>query len=521
MKLKKSVLMLSALLLVVGLQCVNAYDRDQIREKLLAIGMPESEITDSMLTKYVDFTNASLENEAKFDNEILAQLQKDNSAKWEEMKQQALKAQQEAEKKKAEEAASAAERQWEAIYSPQNLANPDFTEVAKKMFDAYPRIKKIIELASYGCAEYGGTGDWDNYSSEKEAMLKEVHNFLEIFKSTQMEGFYDYCCPPRYSVDHLLCKGFLALIYVTMEKKANVESMKNLISEIYVKYSNAIKKTYDLKERGNETMISLVPDNGDIIVGLFKDGKFVRAYVPTGKTISSDKLRWADYQQDSPYDGSGQHSNTYSPKLTSDHGLMMANKTIYGVVYGFIDFDWNLYVNQTFCKTFKEKLQYEYHDNSKYYSHPNFCWLVRLKNLSVPDTIEGDPYSKLKFLDANGNIHSNLVNTDDYYAFRGFTTKELLAKKEKEEEADAKAVQAKEQAKKAEQQASFNKIVARCKASNYVELSIYNIVALIERKYIVKAYKSGLYYMDVTNKWGAKRRLHIVDGYVVDQYILR
>lgn len=506
MKLKNSVLMLSALLLVAGLQCVNAYDRNQIREKLLAIGMPESEITDSVLTKYVDFTNASLENEAKFDNEILAQLQKDNSAKWEEMKQQALKAQQEAEKKKAEEAASAAKRQWEAINSPQNLANPDFTEVAKKMFDAYQNRKGKSNLETAG-------------------------NFLEIIKSAQIEGFYNYCFPRRYSIQDLWQEGYFIRFYDAMSEKANVESMKNAITELYVGYSNRIKKFFKLKEKGNETMITVTnyssddddsDDRSDSIVGLFKDGKFVRAYVPTDRLSDypiPEKISWADYQQDSPYDGSGHHSNTYSPKQTSEHGLMLANKSDDGVVYGFIDFDWNLYINKKFCTLFKDMLQYD--TRSEDYEFPQFCWLVRLKNLSVPDSIAGDLYSKLKFLDANGNIHSNLVYTEDYYSFRGFTTKELLSKKEKEEEADDKAEQAKEQAKKAEQQASWNKIVARCKASNYVELSIYNIVGLIEKKYIVKAYKSGATYMDVTNKWGAKRRLHIVDGYVVDQYILR
>lgn len=502
--------MLSALLLVAGLQCVNAYDRNQIREKLLAIGMPESEITDSVLTKYVDFTNASLENEAKFDNEILAQLKKDNSAKWEEMKQQALKAQQEADQKRATEAALEAKRKLDAINSPENLRNPNFSDAAKKIFDAYQDVKKIFKEKdndTYFKATFLPIDD------EKYLMIndRDVQNrVFSYIDSTQIGGFYTYLKSlqngDRFWSKNEATKPLVDAVIAKVKKKnvqENIDNIKNALAQLYTDYGNYVTKKFGFKEKGNEAMFSM-PDYPNF-VALFKNGKFYRALVPDKKSFTADKLLWNREYYYGTWLVVSDDSNYY-PTQTSDHGMMMAKSNGKGGWYGFIDFDYDLYVNQKFCEQFNELVN----DNKDLY------WLVRSNNLSVPEKIDGDPYSKLKYLDENGQIYTNLVSKDGEY-----TTKELIAKYEKQEEADTKAEQAKEQAKKAEQQASWNKIVARCKASNYVELSIYNIVGLIEKKYIVKAYKSGATYMDVTNKWGAKRRLHIVDGYVVDQYILR
>lgn len=523
MKLKKSVLMLSALLLVVGLQCVNAYDRDQIREKLLAIGMPESEITDSVLTKYVDFTNASLENEAKFDNEILAQLQKDNSAKWEEMKQQALKAQQEAEKKKAEEAASAAERQWKAINSPQNLANPDFTEVAKKMFDAYQEAKQELKKqdpSTYTQMTFLPIDDEKYLLINRQKVQERVFSCIDLLK---ISGFYMYISTV-YNDDwrnrltnefwskNSLTKPLVDAVIAKKKKNVqeNIDNIKNALAQLYTDYGNYVKNLYQLKEKGNEVMLTM--NDGDKINVLFKDGKFVRADVPAdalNRFPVPSNLKWLFYNGDRAYDAMSD----------SKYGIIIGQQLLSGKNYGFVDFNWSLYVNQYFCKLFKKMTEYHGDDYSASFDDLTFCWLVGLKNLSVPEKIEGDPYSNLKFLDADGKMHTNLIYKD-YCQFakglygEGYTTNEIIAQNKKDELAEAKE-------EKAKKQAAYSELFARCKASNYLEMSIYNIVGLIEEKYIVKSYKSGATYMDVTNKWGAKRRLHIVDGYVVDQYILR
>ena len=498
-----------AIVALTGIINAVAYPVDQVRAKLLAIGMPESEITDSLLNHYADFTNASLENELKFDNEILPKLKADNALRWEEAKQQEMAARQ-----ARQNAAATAEfeRRWKQANTPENLAHPDFSGTAREMYNAYQALKQRYE------------GDPYSYASsildenQRKKTLKEIAGVLSYMDSTLIEGFT--CENLGVYIDTVNLQGmtnnaqyFLYMLSKDVKKKeipAQIDSVTSALQLFYEGYGKLVEQKLQVKERGNEMMIHIPIEFwfGDhqksvVIPVLFRDGKFVKSFntdsVSFGNTNAPSGIAWW---------GSGMNSSGPAPWVGSYTWKLLNGKVAFmHREEGFIDFDWDSYVNQHIYESLL----------GKDWAH----WFALVKGLSLESIkFDKDPYRNLKYV-ANGKTYSNLIwyrdPNPDKWMITGYTTKELLSAGE---QADMESQRAWEEQTRQKKAAEMNKLIARCKACKYMGMSISDIEDLKDAGYLTDDENFGT-WLKVTNKWGVTNYLRFrsngVTAVVVNQ----
>ncbi len=128
-----------------------AYSPEVIKAKLIEAGVPESEITQQMLDEYSAFTEASIQNEAKWDNEMLPSIRKEYAEKKAAAdKAAADRAKADAEAQARRDATNAREQYLANLDSVKvMLQNPDFSAVADLYIAKYEECKKA---ASFGAS---------------------------------------------------------------------------------------------------------------------------------------------------------------------------------------------------------------------------------------------------------------------------------------------------------------------------------------------------------------------------------
>lgn len=417
----------------------------------------------------------------------------------------------------------------------------DFSQIAIRLYEAYEKSKEKLRKDDYSTYldVYGGKLLFLNISTEKEkkyylfktpkysmpifSVIDQMHivgftygGLKSLYGKFEQTGnntsYYGSNSNNRSNItDETIYVKFLPLCDALLEKynKKQLNEHLNKITEalkqIYANYGAMVRKYYDVKETGNEIQISIPKFNSDVyngleeeyrIIAFFKDGKYEKAEIPEGgKCDYPDSLRWA---------GSGSSYWNNPGSCPTGNGQ-------------FLDFDWNKWAHNLFISNI-----YDSRKNS-----PWLDWLFTENSLVIPYNKifkQQGLYQNLKYKGNNGKIYTNLIYAElieDHRpglvpeTIKGFTTKELIQERERINNRVYQEYESAERTTAQKERAKFNRLVARCKAGNFIGLDMQDLEDLKNSDYIVAwssyngyAYGTqGRVYINLRTKWGGKYRV--------------
>ena len=417
--------------------------------------------------------------------------------------------------------------------------NPDFSQMAQKIILKYQELLKEWKRTTFRL-----------FRNNEEFFTEEA--YVRVFDPVNEAGIRGFTVSElsRHASTNLLenkeIRSILLRKFNKRKPDENVPILSHVLASIYQKYKDRILSMYDIKEVGDTTIIGLddvtfwyenhilkgIESEREVSVnGLsnpfnsFKED-WVKEYFKKNQSKFDYELIMCWINNYGMRGGLNTFSLLFDSKIGS-HKLRYNNNSQTEPTFELIDFDWKQFID------FAE---------IPYGSSPEeFAWLSVYKGLDTSVLLKEKRKSEFNIRDLGNDIEVVTENGKKYklvyatftqywgpnanyqdrlsYGDEGYAPEEVFeAQGEYFSYALAKDRKAIADAKKKEQEkerAYLQKLVKKCRANDYIGLSNFDIVKLMEEGYITHAVQGSTELIfTFTNKWGKRRTVYLRRGFV-------